>query len=80
MMLRFSSVGARKRPCHSAAPSSMVGGALLAMLPLLAFGQQVDAPRTGTQSVEAYLSENAMQVLYGRDMDVGELGRNEVRV
>lgn len=32
------------------------------------------------QVVEAYLSENAMQILYGRNMDVGEFGRNDARV
>nr|MBO2515624.1 hypothetical protein [Gammaproteobacteria bacterium] len=31
------------------------------------------------QVVEAYLSENALQVLYGRKLDVGELGRNDAR-
>lgn len=32
------------------------------------------------QLVEVYLSENAMQVLYGRSLDIGELGRNDARV
>lgn len=41
--------------------------------------QQTDDREGGQQVVEAYLSENAMQVLYGRNMDVGELGRNDVR-
>ncbi|MFO7287249.1 MAG: YfaZ family outer membrane protein [Gammaproteobacteria bacterium] len=31
------------------------------------------------QVVEAYLSEDALQVLYGRKLDVGELGRNDAR-
>jgi hypothetical protein len=80
MTLRFSYAGARKRHARSVTPCAVVCGALLSLLPFLAFGQQADSPQAGTQSVEAYLSENAMQVLYGRDMDVGELGRNEVRV
>lgn len=53
--------------------------AAAALLPVLAMAQG-DEPAPGSQAVEAYLSEDAMQVLYGRDMDVGELGRNEVRV
>ncbi|HEX6993457.1 MAG TPA: YfaZ family outer membrane protein [Gammaproteobacteria bacterium] len=51
---------------------------MIALLPTLAFAQQ--EPEAGTQAVEAYLSEDAMQVLYGRDMDVGDLGRNQVRI
>src|SRR5690606_20391713 len=39
-----------------------------------------DGPELGAQAVEAYLSEDAMQILYGRDMDIGELGQNEVRI
>lgn len=72
--------GGRKRPASTLRRSSLAGGALIALLPLLAFGQRAEGPQTGTQAIEAYLSENAMQVLYGREMDVGELGRNEVRV
>jgi len=35
---------------------------------------------TDMQLVEAYLSEDAMQVLYGQSLDIGELGRNDARV
>lgn len=56
--------------------------AMLALLPGFAWGQQ-DSEGTGLaagqQSIEAYLSEDALQVFYGREMDIGELGRNEVR-
>ncbi len=58
--------------------STSAAAAVIALLPTLAVAQQ--EPAVGTQVVEAYLSEDAMQVMYGRDMDVGELGRNEVRV
>ena len=57
---------------------SRTAAAAVALLPVLGFAQE--GPEPGMQAVEAYLSEDAMQVLYGRDMDVGELGRNEVRV
>jgi hypothetical protein len=80
MMLRVSDAGVRTPPPHAVAANAVIGGALLALLPLLASGQPAEGTQTGTQSVEAYLSEDAMQVLYGRQMDVGELGRNEVRV
>jgi len=72
---------------ESAAPRSVVstpsafGAATLAALavciPSLSAAQEVDA--AGMQAFEGYLSENAMQLLYGRDMDVGEFGRNQVR-
>lgn len=57
---------------------SLTAAAAITLLPLLALAQ--DDAELGAQAVEAYLSEDAMQVLYGRDMDVGELGRNEVRI
>jgi hypothetical protein len=53
--------------------------ALLAQPP----GSQAPPPRPSPsegQVVEAYISEDALQVLYGRRMDVGEFGRNDVRV
>ncbi|HEU4617944.1 MAG TPA: YfaZ family outer membrane protein [Gammaproteobacteria bacterium] len=31
------------------------------------------------QGIDAYLGEDAIQVLYRRNMDIGELGRNDVR-
>lgn len=52
----------------------------LALFPFLALAQPQTEPAEGTQSIEAYLSENAMQVLYGRQLDVGELGTNQARV
>jgi len=61
----------RRRPSRTVA-------AAVAVLPLLAAAQ--DGPELGAQAVEAYLSEDAMQILYGRDMDIGELGQNEVRI
>lgn len=47
-----------------------------------ALGQPQDEQSESSrlQVVEAYLSEDAMQVLYGRRMDIGELGRNDARV
>lgn len=80
MMLRTSDAGVRKRPPYFIAAKAVLGGAFLALLPPLASGQPADNTQTATQSVDAYLSEDAMQVFYGRQMDVGELGRNEVRV
>ncbi len=55
---------------------------LSALLPMWAFAQPpTDAgPTVAAQSIEAYLSEDALQVFYGREMDVGDLGRNEARV
>lgn len=49
--------------------------------PSLATAQApVDADRpAGAQAAEGYLSEDAMQIMYGREMDFGDLGRNEVR-
>lgn len=69
-----STIGSRRRISLAAS------AAAVALLPALTFAQQ---PQGGaaepSQTIEAYLSENAMQVLYGRNMDVGELGANEVR-
>lgn len=53
--------------------------AAAALLPVLAMAQG-DEPAPGSQAVEAYLSEDAMQVLYGQSLDIGELGRNDARV
>lgn len=52
--------------------------AVIALFPIAALAQQDTQSRA--QVVEAYLSENAMQILYGREVDVGELGRNQARV
>src|SRR5690606_9608403 len=42
--------------------------------------RHVQGRSADVQLVEVYLSENAMQVLYGRSLDIGELGRNDARV
>lgn len=68
------------RPTHPRTQSPAALLAALVLFPVLALAQGSDEPAEGTQIVEAYLSENAMQVLYGRDLDVGELGTNQVRV
>ena len=47
--------------------------------PGAALAQQQQATETARQGFEGYVSEDALQVLYVRDMDVGELGRNDVR-
>lgn len=56
-----------------------------ACVPCAFFAQQAQAQQPGQpqpqpqQGFEGYVSEDALQVLYIRNMDVGELGRNEVR-
>jgi len=66
------------RPTTRRGPGT-AAAAIIVLLPVLASAQR--DPEAGAQAVEAYLSENAMQVMYGRDdMDIGELGRNEMRV
>lgn len=50
------------------------------LLPMVAAAQApTDAGPGATQTIEAYLSEDALQVFYGREMEVGDFGRNEVR-
>lgn len=68
----------RTWPAHSI---QIAAAALAMLLPLSAFAQQRAGAEqtTGVQLVEAYLSENAMQVMYGRNVDVGEFGRNDIR-
>jgi len=46
-----------------------------------AFAQPGDQEATPepTQGIEAYIAKDAMQVLYARNMDVGELGMNDLR-
>jgi hypothetical protein len=36
-------------------------------------------PPARAQGIDAYLSQDALQVLYRRNMDIGDLGRNDVR-
>lgn len=56
----------------------IASAALLIGAPSLVFGQQTAGGET--QGFEAYISEDALQALYVRNMDVGELGTNDVRV
>lgn len=51
--------------------------ALLGSAPSLVLAQQ--GAESQEQGFEAYISEDALQALYVRNMDVGELGMNEVR-
>lgn len=45
-----------------------------------AFGQQGgEDPTETTHGIEAYIAEDAIQAMYTRNMDVGELGINDVR-
>ncbi len=54
---------------------------LAACLPAQSLAQPADLPRNapGAQGIEAYISNKAMQALYTRRVDMGELGNNEMR-
>src|SRR5690625_5257419 len=64
-------------------PAIGIAAGLAAMslaLPQGVLAQQSSPPEPArTQLVEAYISEDALQVLYGRNLDVGEFGRNDAR-
>lgn len=59
--------------------------ALLAFASVSVFAQQPGGPQQdqdppdGGQGFEGYVSEDALQVMYVRDTDVGEFGRNALR-
>lgn len=62
-------------------PRIATGFALLLAAPATLLAQQDDPQQgpLGQQGVDAYLAEDAIQVLYRRSMDLGELGTNAVR-
>jgi hypothetical protein len=47
--------------------------------PALAQPGGQETPPQPTQGIEAYIATDAMQVMYTRNMDFGEIGRNDLR-
>ncbi len=53
---------------------------MIGMFSLPAFAQPADPESTPQgHEIEAYLAEDALQVMYTTELDVGELGMNEIR-
>ena len=71
----------RSLRCRSLAAAAVLTLAVCAPAPLLAqqANQPAPVPALGTQGIEAYVSNKAMQALYSRRMDTGEFGVNDVR-
>ncbi len=62
-------------------PAAGLLAALVALsLPVASEAQQREQPRASEQVMDAYLSEDALQVLYGRTLPIGQIEDARVRV
>jgi hypothetical protein len=58
----------------------IVSAAIFGTFSLSAFAQPADpAPTPEGHEIEVYLAENALQAMYTTELDVGDLGMNEIR-
>ena len=82
-MKKRTDLSPRRPALRGGAWASILTIGLLAPLVLHAQERAQGERRTGPaqmrQGIDAYLGEDALQVLYRRNMDIGELGRNDVR-
>jgi hypothetical protein len=79
---RIRRLAQSSRPPITAPSLAFITAILLvaALLPTHVRAQAGGAPARSTQGIEAYVSDDALQAMYLRRMNMGEFGTNDVRV